>query len=595
MNMPAWSNRSFDPLPSQSFPSECQQGRRAWGRWAKTVVAVLVVGLAACAQTPQAPASSAANTRVAADWVLLGGKVVTVDGRDSVHQAVAVQGDRIMAVGSDAEMRAWAGANTRVVDLAGRTVIPGLIDSHIHAIRAALSYATDVHWFGAPTLADALGRLRAAAQKAKPGDWLIVAGGWTEEQFAEKRRPTQAELMAAAPGHPVYVQWMYGWAMLTPEALARLNLRAESDLPGGGKFARDAQGRLTGAIEGGIVPLFDRLPQPDFAQKVAGTKAFFRELNRVGLTGILDPGGFNMSPAEYAPLQQVWRQRELSLRVRYSYFSQKRGSELDEFKELTQLLPMGFGDAWLRFNGIGERVTFSLYNNENPTPRDQESFYQAARWAAQNGYTLTQHWHMDQTVDKLLDVFERVDREFPIDKLRWSIAHLNNGSQKTFERMKALNVGWAVQHAMYFEGDRALRQRGLDALLRTPALATGMRVGVPMGAGTDAHRVANYNPFVALRWLLDGKTAAGTALRGAAETPTRLQALRMYSMGSAWFSHEDSVRGSIEAGKWADLVVLDTDYLTAPVERIGQTQSLLTMVGGRVVFAQGGYTSLEAR
>ena len=177
MNMPAWSNRSFDPLPSQSFPSECQQGRRAWGRWAKTVVAVLVVGLAACAQTPQAPASSAANTRVAADWVLLGGKVVTVDGRDSVHQAVAVQGDRIMAVGSDAEMRAWAGANTRVVDLAGRTVIPGLIDSHIHAIRAALSYATEVHWFGAPTLADALGRLRAAAQKAKPGDWLIVAGG----------------------------------------------------------------------------------------------------------------------------------------------------------------------------------------------------------------------------------------------------------------------------------------------------------------------------------------------------------------------------------------------------------------------------------
>ena len=310
-------------------------------------------------------------------------------------------------------------------------MIPGLIDSHIHAIRAALSYSTEVHWFGATSLEEALGRLRNAARTAKPGQWLIVAGGWTEEQFKERRRPTQAELIAAAPDHPVYVQWMYGWAMLTPLAHKALNLNTDADLPGGGKFERDAQGNLSGAIVGGIVPLFDKLPAPDFAQKVEGTKKFFRELNRLGLTGLNDPAGFNMSPEQYAPLFQVWRDKQLTLRIAYSYFSQKRGKELEEMKELTQLLPMGFGDSLLKFNGIGERVTFGMYNNDKPTDAEKEQFYQAARWAAQQGMTLTQHWHSDASIHHLLDVFERVHREFPITHLRWSIAHLNDGSEAT--------------------------------------------------------------------------------------------------------------------------------------------------------------------
>ena len=388
---------------------------------------------------------------------------------------------------------------------------------------------------------------------------------------------------------------MYGWAMLTPLAYKALGIDAESDLPAGGKFVRDASGSPTGAVAGGIVALFDKLPTPAFEQKVEGTRKFFRELNRVGLSGVVDPGGFNVSPAEYAPLFLVWRGKTLTVRVNYSYFSQKGGKELDEFKELTQLLPMGLGDDLLRFNGIGERVTFGMYNNDKPTDADKEQFYQAARWAAERGMTLTQHWHSDASIGQLLDVFERVNREVPISRLRWSIAHLNDGTEATFARMKALGVGWAMQDAMYYDGERALKDRGAAALKRMPPMRTALKTGVVLGAGTDAHRVANYNPFVALRWMLDGKSAGGMALRGPEETPSRIEALRMYTSGSAWFAHDDARRGTIAVGKFADLAVLSKDYLGVPVEEIGGIESLLTMVGGRVVYADGPFTKFEQR
>lgn len=521
-----------------------------------------------------------------ASIVLHNGKIVSMDDKNTIHQALAVREGRIVATGTSGQVKSLIGPKTQVINLQGKTVIPGLIDSHMHAIRAALSYSTEVHWIGLSSIEEALERLRQAASAAKPGEWLVVAGGWTEEQFKERRRPTQAELMKAAPNHPVYVQWMYGWAMMTPAAYQALNIVSETDLPGGGKFVRDATGQPTGAIAGGIVQLFDKLPRPSFEQKVEGTRKFFKELNRVGVTGVMDPGGFNMEPAEYQPLFKVWRDRQLTVRVNYSYFSQKKDRELEEFKELTQLLPMKLGDEFLRFNGIGERVTFSMYNNKNPSEADQDKLYQVARWAAQNGITLTQHWHEDESAGKLLDVFEKVHREFPIDKLRWSIAHLNNGTEATFRRMKAMGVAWAMQDAMYLDGDRSLAHHGEKALERMPPMKTALRVGLTIGAGTDAHRVADYNPFIALRWMLDGKSASGRTLRGPEETPSRVESLRFYTMGSAWLAHDEKNRGSLQVGKLADLVVLSDDYLTIPVDKIAKIHSLLTLVGGEAVHAE---------
>jgi predicted amidohydrolase YtcJ len=528
-----------------------------------------------------------------ADIVLVNGKVLVGDERFSVRDAIAVRQDHILAVGTNSEIRRLAAKSTRVVDLQGRTVIPGLIDSHMHAIRAALSFATEVNWIGAASLEEALARVKQAAATARPGGWLIVAGGWTDQQFKEKRRPTQAELAAAAPGHPVYVQWFYAWAMLTQPALDALKIRTDTDLPNGLKL-EFIEGKPTGAVTGpAIAALFSRLPVPDFDEQVDGTRKFFRELNRLGLTGVIDPGGFNMSPESYQPLFKVWRDGQLTMRVSYSWFSQKRAKEIDEFKELTQLMPMGFGDGMLRFNGIGERVTWGMYNNDTPTDEEKNQLYAAAKWTAERGLTLTHHWNNDRSVQHLLEVFERVNREIPIAPLRWSIAHLNNGSDASLARMKALGVGWAMQNAMYFEGERFVAEHGADAAHRAPPVMSALRMGVHTGAGTDAHRVMSYNPFVALQWLLDGRTTGGTVLRWADEIPSRQEALRLYTSGSAWFDHSEKVRGSLQPGRLADLAVLTKNYLKVPVEQVGGIESLLTMVGGKIVYAAGPYERLE--
>jgi predicted amidohydrolase YtcJ len=215
------------------------------------------------------------------------------------------------------------------------------------------------------------------------------------------------------------------------------------------------------------------------------------------------------------------------------------------------------------------------------------------RWAAERGMTITMHWGPDETVPHLLEIFERVNREVPIKPLRWSIAHLNDASEGTLKRMAELGVGWTVQDAMYFGGEDLVRRGGADAGRRIPPVVTGQRLGVAIGAGTDAHRVASYNPFTSLQWFLDGKTVAGTPIRGPEETPDRLMALKFYTLGSAWFSFDDDVRGSLEVGKLADLAVLSDDYLTVPLDEIGNLESMLTLLGGKAVYASGEFAALE--
>jgi predicted amidohydrolase YtcJ len=533
-----------------------------------------------------------------ADTILVNGKVLTVDNQFSVRDAIAIRDGKITAVGNNADVRKLAGPKSRVIDLQGHTVIPGLIDSHMHAIRAATTFVTEVNWIGAPSLTEALRRVHEAAQTMKPGAWLIVAGGWNEQQFQEKRRPTQAELLAAAPNNPVYIQLGYGWAVMTPAGFNLLHIASDADLPPNAKLDRDANGKPTGGITGAqtaIVSLFDRLPRPSFDEQVEGTKKFFRELNRLGLTGVGDPGGNNVTPETYQALLKVWRDHELTIRVAYTLCGFTAGSEFEEYKNITQVLPMGFGDEMLRFNGIGERITWAMNNNEKPTDAEKQKYYEIVKWAAEQRMSLTMHWTNDRSVDQLLTIFERVNREAPIADLRWSIAHLNNASPESLRRMKALSMGWTVQDEMYFGGENFVKQNGLEAARRVPPVETAKELGVVVGAGTDAHRVASYNPFTALQWFQDGKTVGGKALRGPEETPSRAEALRLYTMGSAWFSRDENKRGSLEVGKFADLAVLSKDYMTVPVDQIGGTESLLTMVGGKVVYAAGPFARWETK
>ena len=540
----------------------------------RSLLAILIISSwAACAHAQQA------------DLIVTNAKIVTLDPASTTAQALAVREGRIVAVGGNAAAEALAGPATRRVDAGGRTVIPGLIDSHIHAVRAGLTYATEVNWIGAKTISEAMDRLRQAA-KARPASWIIVAGGWSELQFAEKRRPTLAEVISAVPDNPAWIQLFYSAVLITPKAQEALKISPAS-LPAGFTAESTASGETTGWFSGTIISisaLFDRLPRPSFEDNFAGTQQFFSELNRLGVTGVVDPGGFSIYPSHYAALQKLWREKSLSVRVAYSLFAQNIGAEFEEYKNLTQFLPMGFGDDMLRFNGIGERITGGMYNNNAPDAAAKGKFLEIIRWAAKQGLSVTIHWPEDKSVHQLLDLYEEVNKETPITPLRWSIAHLDNVSSETLVRMKALGIGWTMQDAMYLGGDRIVAQAG-EAARRMPPIVTALRAGVHVGAGTDAHRVASYNPFVALQWMLDGKTVGGLSTRGPDETPSREDALRLYTVGSAWFCFDELRRGTLENGKLADFAILNQDFMSVPVEQIGATTSLLTVVGGKVVYA----------
>jgi predicted amidohydrolase YtcJ len=529
-----------------------------------------------------------------ADLIVTNAKVVTLDAKSTTAQALAVREGRLLAVGDAATVARHAGPGTRTVDAGGRTLIPGLIDSHLHGIRAALSYATEVNWVNTYTIAEAMDRLKAKAAAARPGAWLVVAGGWTEQQFAEKRRPTMAEVLAAVPDNPVYIQLFYNSVLLTPKALQTLKLEAGAP-PHGLTVERDAAGQPTGWWGGNIInmsQLFDTLPQPTYEDNVAGTRQFFAELNRLGVTGFVDTGGFSISAPQFAAMFQLWREKAMTVRVAYHLFSQRRDTELADYQAATQLVPMGFGDDMLKFNGIGERITLAMYNNNFPNDAVKAQFLEAIRWAAQRRMAVTVHWSEDSSVHHLLDLFEQVNRQTPIAPLRWSVAHLENASEATLARMAALGVGWTVQISSYYNGAALLAQRG-EAARRMPPVVTARRLGVKVGGGTDAHRVASYNPFLVLQWLLTGRTVSGLQLRSPQETPSREDALRHYTIDSAWFSFDEDKRGSLEPGKLADFALLDQDLMTIPLDRIERTQSLLTLVGGRVVHAAGPFAGLR--
>jgi predicted amidohydrolase YtcJ len=537
-----------------------------------------------------------------ADTIFVNGKVVTLDAKSSVVQGIAIRDGKILEVGSNLDVRKHAEQRTRIIDLGGRTVIPGLMDSHIHALRAGLTYSVELSWIGVPSLAKGLDLIRETARTSRPGTWIKIGGGWTELQFPEKRGPTVNELIAAAPDRPVYVQRLYNTAWITPTGMKLMNLTPASEIPGG-NAEKDANGNLTGVFTG-VNRTFnffaDKIPGPRFADQVAGTKKYLRELNRLGMTAINEFPGGGMYPEHFRAVQLLWQKGELPLRVSFHVQSNSR-TTLDDYKAYTWFTPMSFGDDMLRFRGIGESLSQGMYDGStvglpfNPTDKDREEFCAIARWAAEHGMTVHQHAASNRAAAMILDCFEAVNKDIPIAGMRWQIAHVENAAEDTLRRMKALNMGWSVQDRLLYSGQIVLKVLGPEASRRAPPIKTGLTMGLHVAGGTDSDQVAPYNPFVSLRWLLDGKMIDGTPMRGPEETPTREEALRMYSLGAAWFTFDEDKRGSLEAGKYADLAVLSDDYLTVPVEKIGELVSLLTLVGGKAVYGEGPFAALEGK
>jgi len=547
-------------------------------------------------------ATAAAPAAVAApDLILRNGKVITVAASD--HQALAISDGKIAAVGSDAEISRLAGTGTAVVDLGGRTVIPGLIDSHIHAIRAGAEYLDTIDLGDAASLADVTRLLRAAAAAAPKGSWLIVRGGWHRNQLAERRVPTPAELDAAAPDNPAFVLHQYDTIVLNQAGVAALGVSGPDSLPAPLQAELDAKGAPTGVVKvmGGSVQVSEilaRISRPTPKDKVEGTARYFRALNGAGLTGFTDAGGVEGS-SRYQPVFILWREGRLTLRVRYNIQSVTPGRELAEVQAATQLTPPGFGDDWLSALGLGEYMTKGMFDTSplKGAPKTPEAIKEAlvyATWAAQNGYSLEVHVTHDATAAAFLDIYEEVNRTTPIAPLRWKFAHCEDCSDLTLKRMASLGMALAAQDRLYFDAAPYIAARGLEAVRRAPPVMTAQRLGVKVGAGTDATVPTPWNPFVALQWLVSGRSATGQETRAASELPSRLEALRMYTLDNAWMSFEEDERGSIEPGKFADLVILDRDYMTVPENEIGRIRPLATIVGGKVVFSTGVLRALPA-
>lgn len=542
--------------------------------------------------------------RSPADLVLRGGKIVTVDNVFSIKQAVAIRDGLIVAVGSDGEIRDYIGPQTRVIDLAGRTVIPGLIDSHIHATVAGLSWDAELHWELNRTLADGLRQIATSAKSKKAGSWIVVGGGWVPTQFVERRFPTRAEIDAIAPNHPVYVQYLRQGALLNSAALAALGITSQTADPAGGRIDRiPATGVLTGWLQGVAAWQFayNRIAHFSFADARQSLRNCFRELNRLGITSVADlqTGGVNF--AHRRLLADMARTGDLSLRLNYYIAPNEPGDELEQLKLATEeIKKLGNSDLF-RFAGFGETLVRGLGDGDvlsNPqgvqiSAEVKEKFRAMLSYFAEAGHSFHLHTTQDQTARQLLDVIEQVRATTPLARQRIIFAHLEDATAETIARIKKLGGGIAVQDRLALTAERNVELWGEAKTRRAPPLRTMLESGVPVGAGTDAFRSANYSPMLSLWWLVSGKTVAGSAVRDASQNVTRAEALRMYTMGSAWLTTDEARKGSIEVGKFADLAVLNADYLTVPEEQIRNLASLLTMVGGRIVYGAGPYAGLE--
>jgi predicted amidohydrolase YtcJ len=550
------------------------------------------------------PLAAKAET-LTADTILTGGKIVTVDAKSAIAEAIAIRNGKILAVGTAGDVKTLSGPHTKTISLGGRTVIPGLIDSHIHAIRAGLTYASTLDWSGIKNIKEALETIHEAAHDSPPGSWIMVLGGWNKDQLAERRAPTAKELQQAAPDHPVYVQHLYNFAVLSPLAMNVLKITAESKLPPNGKVELDSSGMPTGVITaGGSVPtlarIVGRLPKPTRKDQIAGTRKFFRALNQSAVTGIIDEVGGGLTAQLYRPLFDVWRNGQLTVRVRFDIMSQKRGHEVSETESKMRMIPPRWGDEWLRNLGIGESPIRGMHDGSvnavkpfTPKPEAKQALLDLATWAAANGYTMHLHASRNSSAEAILDIFEQVNKVHPITNLRWAIVHIEDATDSTLSRMKALGMGYAVQDRLYFGGNDYIKAHGKQVARRAPPIMAAIHAGLVVGAGTDSIAVSPYNAFISLHWLLTGKTLTGQLTRGPDQLPSRLEALKMYTWNSAWLSFDENERGSLEPGKLADLAVLDRDYLTVPVDDIPKIQSQLTMVGGGIVYAAGSFAADE--
>ncbi|SFR96649.1 amidohydrolase [Sphingomonas jatrophae] len=561
--------------------------------------------LAGAAGTALAVASEGLAMQTQPDLVITNAKVTTLDRANPVAAAVAIRDGKFLAVGSEAEARAAARPDAQVIDAKGRRLIPGLIDSHIHVIRGGLNYNMELRWEGVPSLADAMAMLKRQARNTPPPQWVRVVGGFIEHQFAEKRLPTIDEINAAAPETPVFILHLYDRALLNAAALRAVGYTRNTPNPPGGEIVRDAAGNPTGLLlaQPNATILYATLakgPKLPEEYQLNSTRHFMRELNSLGVTSVIDAGGgYQNYPDDYAIIEKLHADDQLTLRIAYNLFTQKPKEELKDFATWSTKVKPGDGDDTYRHNGAGEMLVYSAadfedFRVERPDmpPSMEGDLEPVIRLLAERRWPWRLHATYDQTIGRALDVFEKVNRDVPLQGLNWFFDHAETISARNIDRIAALGGGIAVQHRMAFQGEYFVERYGVKAAEATPPIRRMMEAGVPVGAGTDATRVASYNPWVSLSWLVTGRTLGGLALYPVRNRMDRETALRLWTERNTWFSNEAGKKGQIKAGQLADLALLSDDYFAVPEREIAQLRSVLTLLGGRVVHGEGDFAGI---
>ncbi len=547
---------------------------------------------------------SAMAQDITPDLILRNGKVTTLDKNKKEVSAVAIADGKILATGDDAEIMKLAKENTKVVDLNKRRVIPGLNDSHTHLIRGGLNYNMELRWEGVPSIALALDMLKKQAERTPAPQWVRVVGGWSEFQFEERRMPTLEEINKAAPDTPVFILHLYGQAFLNQAAVRALGINKDTPNPPGGVIERDSNGEATGLLvaKPSALILYSTLARgPTLPEEYQynSSRHYMREMNRLGITSVIDAGGGGQNyPDDYKIIQKLHDNGDMTVRVAYNLFAQEKGKELQNYKDWTGMVSPGHGSDKLRMNGAGENLTWSAADFENfleprPTPEPvmEEELEAIVRVLVENRWPFRIHGTYDETIERFLNVFERVNQDIPFNGLRFIIDHAETISDRNIERVKALGGGIAVQHRMAFQGEYFVDRYGADAAKQTPPIKKMLEMGVPVGGGTDATRVASYNPFVSLYWMITGKTLGGLDLYDGSNQLDRETALYLWTKGSSWFSGEDQAKGALIPGEYADLAVLSSDLMSIDEEEIKSLTSVMTVMGGDIVYADAEFSS----
>jgi predicted amidohydrolase YtcJ len=542
--------------------------------------------------------ASAAALADAADLVVLNARVTTL-AEPAEAQALAVKDGRFIAVGANAAIERLIGPDTEVVDARNRRLIPGLNDSHIHATRAGRFYNTELRWDGVDSLASGLEMIRLQALRTPSGQWVRVIGGWSPYQFRERRLPTPAEFTEIAPKTPVFVLFLYSKGYLNRAGVEALGITAATEPPPGSRIEITPDGGAILHAEPSPVILYRTvatLPSLSPEDQINSSMHFYRELNRFGVTSVVDPGGGgHLFPDDYAPSDHLAQTDALTVRVGMYLFAGDTGRELQQYRNWTQAERIRLATAAKALDeyatrGAGENLTASAADYENfLAPRPELAPSMEADLApivtllAEHKWPIRIHATYDESIRRMLDVFEQTNARTPLARI--AIDHAETITADSLARLKALGGGIALQNRMAFAGEYFIERYGQAAAAVAPPLRMLIASGIPLGAGTDATRVSGHNPWLCLHWLVTGRTLGGTVLYPPENRLTREEALRLYTEGSAWFTGEEQIKGRIAPGQLADFAVLSADYFSVPEEEIPHIESVLTVLGGRHVYA----------